>query len=64
MSVETSAFKEGENVRYVPYHAHGDIRHKDCENGIVTSVNDYYVFVDFGTSLHSQACKTDQLVKT
>lgn len=59
---ETSAFQPGQYVTYVPYHAHGDITHKDCERGVVSSTNDTYVFVRFGTSITGQACKPDQLV--
>lgn len=40
-------FHPGENVRYVPNHAHGDIEHKDCENGVVSSQNGLYVFVRY-----------------
>jgi hypothetical protein len=61
-TLELSAYNAGDMVRYVPYHAHGDIRHKDCENGRVTSRNDTYVFVRFRGET-SQACKPDQLVK-
>lgn len=56
-------FKAGDMVRYVPYHAEGNMRHEDCENGRVTSTNDTYVFVRFGVGETSQACKPDQLVK-
>jgi hypothetical protein len=56
-------FKAGDHVRYVPYHAHGDLTHPDCEDGVVTSTNDAYVFVRFGTKTQSQACKRDQLVR-
>jgi hypothetical protein len=58
-------FKTGDRVRYVPYHAHGDLGHKDCENGRVTSVNTAYVFVRFRPEGDtSEACLPDQLVKT
>jgi hypothetical protein len=55
-------FRPGQRVRYVPYHAHGDARHEDCEDGQVSSVNAHFVFVRFGASLHGQACKPDQLI--
>lgn len=58
--VATHQAGPGAHVRYVPYHANGDITHRDCEDGVVTSKNDDYVFVKFGTG-HSQACKPDQL---
>ena len=56
-------FSEGQGVTYVPYHAHGDINHKDCEKGVVTSTNHKYVFVRFGNQISSQACLPDQLQK-
>lgn len=56
-------FKPGMFVRYVPHHAHGDIKHPDCEMGVVTSRTETFVFVRFGVRIHSQACKPDQLVE-
>lgn len=56
-------FKPGERVRYVPNHAFGDHHHFDCEDGVVSSVNEQYVFTRFGGSLHSQACDPTSLVK-
>lgn len=38
--MKTKEFNVGDEVRYIPTHANGDSSHKDCENGIVTSVND------------------------
>ncbi len=59
-------FARGDIVRYVPYHAEGDLTHPDCEVGEVTSTNHVYVFVRF-TSPHlrhfPQACAPDQLVR-
>lgn len=51
-----SDFTVGQHVRYVPYHAH-----PDCENGVVSSISDKYVFVRFRGET-GQACKPDQLV--
>ena len=31
-------FRKGERVRYVPTHARGDTHHKDCEDGVVSSI--------------------------
>lgn len=42
-----AAFKPGDRVRYVPTHVHGDITHEDCLSGVVKSVNDTYVFVNY-----------------
>lgn len=56
-------YRAGDRVRYVPYHAHGDREHDDCEDGIVTSVTDDLVFVRYKGET-SQGCKPDQLVKS
>lgn len=55
-------FKPGQHVRYVPNHAHGDRNHPDCEDGVVTSVNDHYVFVRYGAMASSQATDPGDLV--
>lgn len=64
MSDQASDFQPGDLVRYVPYHAHNDIAHPDCENGVVTSTNDYLVFVRFGADSHSKGCHRERLVYT
>jgi hypothetical protein len=43
----TADFKEGKNVVYIPPHAQGDINHKDCEIGVVSSVNEKFVYVKY-----------------
>lgn len=48
-------FREGDLVRYIPGHAHGDVEHEDCENGVVTSTRDDVVFVRYGQKVSSQA---------
>ncbi len=54
-------FAPGQPVRYIPFHAQGDPSHVDCEEGIVTSVSDKFVFVRFN-GCTSQACSPGQLV--
>jgi hypothetical protein len=54
-------FTVGQHVRYVPYHAHGDASHADCENGVVSSISEKYVFVRFRGET-GQRCNPDQLV--
>lgn len=44
MSDQTQ-FLDGDRVRYVPWHAHGDPQHRDCQLGVVTSTNHQCVFV-------------------
>ena len=46
-----SDFKHGDKVRYVPSHAHGDAKHKDCQNGVVSSTNEKWVFVKYDNSM-------------
>ena len=60
----TDDFSVGQQVRYVPYHAHGDCQHPDCEDGRVTSKNAVYVFVRFKGKVFAQACSPDQLLLT
>lgn len=48
-------FREGDLVRYIPGHAHGDVEHEDCENGVVTSTRDDVVLVRYGQKVSSQA---------
>lgn len=65
-------FKIGQHVRYVPYHAHGDTSHPDCENGVVSSIRTHspvdgrvmdppIIFVRFGGGETGQGCHPDQL---
>jgi len=51
--MELEDFKHGMKVRYIPTHAEGDEKHRDCEDGIVSYVNDYCVFVKYDNA----ACK-------
>lgn len=38
---------KGAPVVYVPMHAKGDVTHRDCESGTISSWNDRYVFVSY-----------------
>ncbi|KKN07677.1 hypothetical protein LCGC14_1064500 [marine sediment metagenome] len=40
-------FKHGDTVRYIPNHANGDAQHPACQNGVVSSTNDNWVFVKY-----------------
>lgn len=42
---EKTDFQVGELVVYIPPHADDDPKHPDCEYGIVSSVNDKFVFI-------------------
>lgn len=55
-------FSKGDIVTYVPRHARNNESHPDREVGKVTSVNDTYVFVDYGTG-NSKATRPEDLVK-
>lgn len=61
MSTPPTEFREGDQVRYLPMHAHGNAGHPDCERGIVTSLAGEYVRVRFGHDAHSKSCLTWQL---
>ena len=68
-------FKKGVRVIYVPTHVNGDINHKDCECGVVSSVNDRFVFVKFDPKclrvryitgdedITAQSCRPDDLIR-
>lgn len=49
--MELSEFKKGMRVRYVPSHAYRDFRHKDCQNGVVSSTNEKFVFVKYDNAM-------------
>lgn len=38
-------------VRYIPAHANGYPNHKDCEDGVVSSTNDRFVFVKYDNAV-------------
>ena len=43
----TEDYKHGDKVLYVPNHANENRRHSDCQKGVVSSVNDNWVFVKY-----------------
>ncbi|MBA7471384.1 hypothetical protein ES707_06690 [subsurface metagenome] len=45
--MQVTDFKKGDRVKYIPPHAEGDPNHEDCETGVVSSINDFYVFVRY-----------------
>lgn len=49
-------WKPGMSALYMPREAHGDLSHPSVEQGVVTSVNDQYVFVRFKGDTESKAC--------
>ena len=40
-------FHPGEEVKYLPAHTKGDLRHPDVETGYVSSTNEKFVFVKY-----------------
>ena len=48
--MRTTDFKHGDLVTYIPGHAFRDKEHPDCENGVVSSINNVFVFVKYDTS--------------
>lgn len=65
--MKTTDFQPGDHVRYVPPWAKGNANHESCENGVVSSVNDTFVFVKYirGGALNTTATATrpDCLIK-
>lgn len=51
----------GSKVTYIPLHANGNAQHEDCEGGVISSWNDKFIFVNYGTG-HSQATRPEDLV--
>ena len=54
-------FLVGDMVKYVPFHAKGDASHPDCEHGIITSMTEHSIFVEYGTGT-SQSKRREDLV--
>ena len=59
--VEPTEADIGRNVIYVPGHAKGDLGHKDCETGTITSFNQWAVFVRYGMGITSAATNRAEL---
>jgi hypothetical protein len=57
--IEDIDLKRGMLVTYIPSRCPDDMEQR--ESGVVTSWNDSYVFVDYGTG-HSKATKREDLV--
>ena len=51
----------GNKVTHIPPHADGNVNHKDCRSGKISSFNNTYVFVRFH-SPNGQACKPENLI--
>jgi len=43
---------KGSKVTYIPLHAEGDASHPDCQGGTISSWNERYVFVNYGTGIN------------
>lgn len=64
MKIQGRELKEsdvGSKVTYVPMHVNGNAGHDDCEHGTISSWNELYVFVNYGTGTN-QATDPDDLV--
>ena len=51
----------GSKVTYVPRYAKGNAGHKDCEGGTISSWNDKFIFVNYGTGTNA-ATRPEDLV--
>lgn len=58
MTLEQARENIGNNVTYHPFVGR---KAKDCEYGVITSVNDRYVFVRYGSDRHSKATNPSDL---
>lgn len=45
--LKASDFSSGDTALYIPGHANGNTKHKDCQEGIVSSTNGINVFVKY-----------------
>ena len=61
MWYESVDWQPGMIALYIPREAHGNLSHPSVEQGIVTSVNDQWVFVRFGSDATSKACSPRDL---
>lgn len=62
--IENSILTEsdkGSKVTYIPPHANGDASHEDAEGGVISSWNNSFIFVEFGTGT-AKACRPENLV--
>ena len=51
--MNTSDFKKGDRVKYIPHHANGDRFHPDCQTGVVRSTNEFFVFVIYDNAMQT-----------
>jgi len=49
-------------VTYVPPHAKGDSGHKDCEQGVIISMNDEFIRVLYNKDRTVQSTRPEDLV--
>ena len=49
--MKLNEFKKGDKVKYIPTHAENDPGHKDCKCGVVSSVNEKFVFVKYNNDM-------------
>ena len=71
--MKTSDFKKGDHVTYIPNHAFRNMNHKDCQDGVVSSTNELFVFVKYDNACMkmitgdepytAQATKVENLIR-
>jgi len=70
MTITDFINKEKRRVAYVPTHAFGDMKHPDVQYGVISSINQKFVFVKFDKQVNSlgwegttsQACLPESLI--
>ena len=60
--IQGKAEIEGGKVTYVPWHAKNDKTHKDCQDGVISSWNDDFVFVRYTTGDTAAATHRENLI--
>jgi len=59
MTLETARKNIGNSVVYIPFE---DCGRAQIEHGVITSVNDSYVFVRYGRDINSKATRAEDLL--
>jgi hypothetical protein len=53
-------FLKGQRVRYIPNHALLNQYHPDCRDGVVSSKNEFHVFVKYDNLAHGKMTTGDE----
>lgn len=62
MKIDGNEVEVGDKVTYIPTHAKGNANHVDSQGGTISSWNDTFIFVNYGTGTN-QATRPEDLVR-